>query len=117
MPNPDEVREEAWRAWWELVVGDDEPGEDTHDPHFNFMGGWDARGQHDAQQIAALEDALRRYMLYVDSYGYESTGPLAQAFGPVEIPGSSISTEAWLDRVLREPALRALGQSEEVENG
>lgn len=75
---------------------------------------WDAAKREDEQRIAALEDALRRYMLYVDSYGYEPHGPLSQAFGPVEHPGSSISTEAWLDRVLREPALRALGQSEEV---
>lgn len=106
MPNSYEAREAAWQqersdkpGWW---------------PRAQFDAGWDARGRYDEQRIAALEDALRRYMLYVDSYGYEPHGPLSQAFGPVEHPGSSISTEAWLDRVLREPALRALGQSEEV---
>ena len=109
--NTDEAREEAWRAFTDEYTrwaarGIDEPIE--------FDYAWDARGRYDEQRIAALEDALRRYMLYVDSYGYEPHGPLSQAFGPVEHPGSSISTEAWLDRVLREPALRALGQSEEV---
>lgn len=104
MPSLEEAREQAWRTWLDESM----PGES------GFRFAWDARGRYDEQRIAALEAALRRYMLYVDSYGYESTGPLAQAFGPVEHPGSSISTEAWLDRVLREPALRALGQSEEV---
>ena len=83
MPNPDEAREEAWRAWWELVVGDDEPGEDTHDPHFNFMGGWDAAKREDEQRIAELERELA-------------------------------AANTLLKTTL---ALRALGQSEEVENG
>ena len=96
------VEEQEWSYMAEMPRGIGE----------SFGAGWDARGRYDEQRIAALEDALRRYMLYVDSYGYEPHGPLSQAFGPVEHPGSSISTEAWLDRVLREPALRALGQSE-----
>ena len=101
MPSPEEAREEAWRAWWELVVGDDEPGEDTHDPHFNFMGGWDARGRYDEQRIAELDKrALLRewrsgkYALWRDD--------------PAAIAGFSAGVDA---------ALRALVQSEEVENG
>ncbi len=67
--------------------------------------------EHDLARIEALEDVLERYMLYVDEWGYEEYGQLAKRFGPVEHEGSSISTEAWLDRVLREPA-RALLPSE-----
>ena len=111
MVNPDEAREEAWQV---VTRESSWRGVRLKSHQEDAFAMWDARGRYDEQRIAALEAALRRYMLYVDSYGYESTGPLAQAFGPVEHPGSSISTEAWLDRVLREPALRALGQSEEV---
>lgn len=99
MPDLNEAREAEWRAWWELVVGDDEPGEDTHDPHFNFMGGWDARGRYDEQRIAELDKrALLRewrsgkYALWRDD--------------PAAIAGFS----AGVDAVLRALA----GQSEEV---
>ena len=61
-----------------------------------------------AERIEALEDVLQRFMFYVDEWGYESHGALAKRFGPVEHEGSSISVEAWLDRVLRVPAARAL---------
>jgi len=54
---------------------------------------------------ARLRAALRRYMLHEETFGYEK---LAEEFGPEECPGTSWSMEAWMDRVLRDPARRAL---------
>lgn len=55
MPDPNEAREEAWRAW----AGVDS----THAvAHTTWQAAWDARGRYDEQRIAVLEAALRRYM-------------------------------------------------------
>ena len=60
------------------------------------------------ERMAEAREVVRRFMLYLDEWGYESHGALAREFGPVEFEGSSQSTEAWLDRVLRDPARAAL---------
>lgn len=65
------------------------------------------REERDAE-VRALADVVRRFLLYLDGYGYERHGSLAREFGPVEFEGSSLSTERWLDRVLRAPARTAL---------
>ena len=55
----------------------------------------------EAQAIAPWREALRRYTIYEEVFGYEQ---LAEEFGPEECPGTSWSMEAWMDRVLRDPA-------------
>lgn len=82
------AREKAWLAWWELVVGDDEPGEDTHDPHFNFMGGWDAARTFSAEDVERATDALN----------------------DICVPGNTATI-----RELARAALAAIGTVEEVE--
>lgn len=104
----DEAREAAWREWWDLVVGDDEPGEDTHDPHFNFMGGWDARGQHDAQQIAALVALLERAMYILDD-----AAPYISDHVAIYDAATTLVDEIWDATHARALA----GQSEEAMGG
>lgn len=58
----------------------------------------------EARAVAPWREALRRYAIYEETFGYEK---LAEEFGPEECPGTSWSMEAWMDRVLRNPA-RAL---------
>ena len=56
----DEAQEAAWREW----AGIDH----THAvARTAFTAGWDARGQHDKEQIAALVEAVRR------AHGYHAT--------------------------------------------
>ena len=60
-------------------------------------------------QIAALHEALRRYMIYENNFnGYLE---LSREFGGCEHPESSVWMTEWLERVLREPAKAAMLQA------
>jgi hypothetical protein len=64
-----------------------------------------------SQAGAQLAEALRRYNIHESFMGFEE---LCQEFGAPEHPESSISMEAWLGRVLREPARAALAAWEQA---
>ena len=57
---------------------------------------------------ADLLAALERYMTYCETFGEEQ---LRAEFGPPEHEGSSWAMEAWLDRVLRDPARAAIARA------
>lgn len=107
-PTSSEIHMRAAIVDWAFDALRDENGETDPEVRDILNAVADAARRESEQEIAALREALRRYMIYVDEWGYESYGPLAKEFGPVEHDGSSISTEAWLDRVLRNPARAAL---------
>ena len=71
-------------------------------------GGSDPVRAANAALIAASPDlleALRRYMLYEDEFAF------AAEFGRPEYEDSSISSEAFLERVLRGPARAAMAKA------
>lgn len=93
----DEARDAAWREYLESELQHPESLR-ALDGHSCYDAGWSARGQHDKEQIAALDKrALLRewrsgkYALWRDD--------------PAAIAGFSAGVDA---------ALRALGQSEEM---
>ena len=64
--------------------------------------------QLESERIETLKELLRRYMIFEGKI--DGQEQLEREFGAIEFPGSSISTEAWLNRVLRLPARIALGE-------
>lgn len=56
------------------------------------------------EKTNALEEVLRRYIIYEGAGGYDE---LSALFGACKHPESSVYMEEWLDRVLRKPAAHA----------
>lgn len=100
----DEAQEAAWREWYRIA---------KHQPFLEnvetgFNAGWNARGQHDKEQIAALEQAARMWLVHTGPHYTEDGLPnrVRRALGEEPFP----VCECWSCSDKREGA----GQSEEA---